>query len=31
MTSLPSMKEWLAAARAENEYVDFDEPYRRHR
>ena len=31
MTSLASMKEWLASARAENEFVDFDEPYRRHR
>jgi glutathione S-transferase len=31
MTNLASMKEWLASARAENEFVDFDEPYRRHR
>jgi glutathione S-transferase len=31
MTNLASMKEWLAAARAENEFVEFDEPYRRRR
>jgi glutathione S-transferase len=29
MTGLASMKEWLAGARAENEFVGFDEPYRR--
>jgi glutathione S-transferase len=28
MTGLGSMKEWLAAACAENEFVEFDEPYR---
>jgi glutathione S-transferase len=31
MCELGSMKEWLAAARAENDFVAFDEPYRRHR
>jgi glutathione S-transferase len=31
MTSLGSMQEWLAAARAEKEFVPFDEPYRRSR
>jgi glutathione S-transferase len=31
MTTLASMQEWLASARAENEFVGFDEPYRRHR
>jgi glutathione S-transferase len=31
MTELVSMKEWLAAARAEQDYVPFDEPYRRSR
>ena len=29
MTNLASMKAWLAAARTENEFVDFDEPYRK--
>ena len=31
MTGLASMKEWLAAAREEKDFVAFDEPYRRHR
>jgi glutathione S-transferase len=31
ISGLPSMKEWLAAARDEKDYVEFDEPYRRHR
>jgi glutathione S-transferase len=31
MTGLASMKEWLAAARAEEDFVANDEPYRRHR
>jgi glutathione S-transferase len=30
MCGLASMKEWLAAARAERDFVGFDEPYRRH-
>jgi glutathione S-transferase len=28
MTGLASMRAWLASARAENEFVGFDEPYR---
>jgi glutathione S-transferase len=31
MSGLASMKEWLALARDEKDYVAFDEPYRRHR
>jgi len=31
MTGLASMKEWLASARAEEDFVASDEPYRRHR
>jgi len=31
MTGLESMKEWLAGARAEEDFVAIDEPYRRHR
>lgn len=31
MCGLASMKDWLAGARAENDFVAFDEPYRRHR
>lgn len=31
MSGLASMKEWIAAARDENDFVEFDEPYRRHR
>jgi glutathione S-transferase len=30
MCGLASMKEWLTAARAEKDFVAFDEPYRRH-
>jgi glutathione S-transferase len=31
MRGLASMKDWLAAARAEKDFVAADEPYRRHR
>ncbi len=31
MCGLASMKEWLAAARTESDFVAFDEPYRRQR
>ena len=31
MCGLASMKDWLAGARAEKDFVAFDEPYRRHR
>jgi glutathione S-transferase len=31
MSGLASMRDWLAAARNEEEFVAFDEPYRRHR
>jgi glutathione S-transferase len=31
MRRLPSMQDWLADARAEGDYVGFDEPYRHHR
>lgn len=27
--NLPAMQEWQAAARAENDFLDFDEPYRK--
>jgi len=29
MLALPAMKEWFAGAAQENDFVDFDEPYRR--
>jgi glutathione S-transferase len=31
ITGLPAMQEWLTAARAEHDFVAFDEPYRAHR
>jgi glutathione S-transferase len=31
ITGLPAMQEWLTAARAEQDFVAFDEPYRTHR
>ena len=31
MDALPSMKEWVAAARAENDFCQFEEPYRTRR
>jgi glutathione S-transferase len=31
MEAVPAMKEWVAAARAENDFAQFEEPYRDHR